>query len=96
MQALMHAKAMDSVESATQQLNVAWQEFVSNLTDSTAIKDVINFLTTLLKRINNGRAPIAVLNTALTLLSLRLLKIKTSFEDVGKSLSRFGTSMKAT
>ena len=96
MQALMHAKAMDSVESATQQLNVAWQEFVSNLTDSTAIKDVINFLTTLLKRINSGRAPMTVLNTALTLLSLRLLKIKTSFEDVGKSLSRFGTSMKAT
>lgn len=51
-QALMHAKAMDSITSKTQQLTVAWQEFISNLGDNNIIKGVISTLTQLIKLFN--------------------------------------------
>lgn len=68
MQALMHAKAMESISSKTQELNVAWQEFISNLTDSTIIKSIISTLTTLLKTINSGTKPIRLLISLFILL----------------------------
>ena len=51
-QALMHAKAMDSITSKTQQLTVAWQEFISNLGDNNIIKGAISTLTQLIKLFN--------------------------------------------
>lgn len=51
-QALMHAKAMDSITSKTQQLTVAWQEFISNLGDNNIIKGAISALTQLIKLFN--------------------------------------------
>ena len=71
-QALMHAKAMESVESKVQQLRVAWQEFISNLTNSKAIKDTINLLTKFLQSINNGHKPLSLIALAIASLSLKL------------------------
>ena len=96
MQALMHAKAMESVESKTQQLNVAWQEFISNLTNSETIKNIIELLTKLVKGISDGKAPITALMVAINLLATRLTKISTTFGDVGKSFGKFIKQTKAS
>ncbi len=96
MQALMHAKAMESVESKTQQLNVAWQEFISNLTNSETIKNIIELLTRLVKGISDGKAPITALMVAINLLAARLNKISTTFGDVGKSFGKFIKQTKAS
>ena len=60
-QALMHAKAMDSIESKLQQLTVAWQEFVSNLSSSSIFKGAIDTVTALINSLNSGRKPLTFL-----------------------------------
>ncbi len=72
MQALMHAKAMDSIESKLQQLQVAWQEFVSNLASSDLFKGAIEGLTNLIKLINSGNKPMILLAGAIALIGKRL------------------------
>lgn len=71
-QALMHAKAMDSITSKIQQLNVAWQEFISNIGNSAVFKGVISSLTKILNLLNSGNKPIAAVMLAVTLLSRKL------------------------
>ena len=70
-QALMHAKAMDSIESKMKQFQVAWQEFVSNLASSNLFKGLIEGLTKLLDLFNSGNQPIILLSTAIGLLSTK-------------------------
>ena len=60
-QSLMHAKAMDSIESKLKQLTVAWQEFVSNLANSKIFKVAIEGLTKLINLINKGNQPISLM-----------------------------------
>ena len=72
MQALMHAKAMDSIESKLQQLQVAWQEFVSNLASSDLFKGAIEGLTNLIKLINSGNKPMILLAGAIALIGKKL------------------------
>lgn len=62
-QALMHAKAMDSITSKTQQLTVAWQEFISNLGDNNIIKGAISSLTELIKLFNTK--PLALMTVGI-------------------------------
>ena len=71
-QSLMHAKAMDSIVSKLQQLNVAWQEFVSNIGNSSLFKGLISGLTSLLKLFNSGNKPIIALSMAVSLFSTKL------------------------
>lgn len=74
-QALMHAKAMDSIESKLQQFQVSWQQFVSNLADSDTFKGVIDLLTKLMNVINNGSTPIVLFGTGFGLLIKNLTKL---------------------
>lgn len=71
-QALMHAKAMESIESKAEQLQVAWQEFTSNITSSETIKVIITGLTKLLDLFNDGTKPVTVMALAVGLLSSKM------------------------
>lgn len=71
-QALMHAKAMDSIESKVQQFQVAWQEFISNLTDSDVIKGIVSLLTKFVDLFNGGNKPVMAMAIAVGLLSTKL------------------------
>ena len=71
-QALMHAKAMDSIQSKLNQFQVAWQEFVSNLASSDLFKGIFVGLTKILDLLNGGNQPIILLSTAIGLLSTKL------------------------
>jgi len=71
-QALMHAKAMDSITSKTQQLQVAWQEFVSNLTESDFLKDIIVGLTKLVDLFNDGNKPLALFSLGVVALGKKI------------------------
>lgn len=88
-QALMHAKAMESVESKVQQLNVAWQQFISSLTDSNAIKTVITTITKLVNILNSGSRPTVLLATGIALLAKHMknlnLPIANKIKDMVKS-----------
>lgn len=84
MQALMHAKAMESIESKTQELNVAWQEFISSLTDSSAIKGIIDMMTGLLKAINGGNKPMRLLISLIVLLRKQISPLIVSIGQWGK------------
>ena len=88
-QALMHAKAMESVESKVQQLNVAWQQFISSLTDSNAIKTVITTTTKLVNILNSGSRPTVLLATGIALLAKHMknlnLPIANKIKDMVKS-----------
>ena len=53
-QALMHAKAMESIEAKVQQFQVAWQEFTSNLASSDFFKTAIEGATKFINAINSG------------------------------------------
>lgn len=86
MQALMHEKAMDSIESKMQQFEVAWQEFVSNLTNSNFIKGVITGLTKLLDLFNGGNKPIALMSIAIGLLTKKLVGLTQPLKDALKNL----------
>jgi TP901 family phage tail tape measure protein len=84
MQALMHAKAMESVESKTKELNVAWQEFVSNLTDSSVIKGVITTLTKLLKTVSGGNKPLSLMISSLILMRKQIAPLITGITQWSK------------
>lgn len=89
-QALMHAKAMESIESKVQQANVAWQEFISNLTNSSIIKGVITLFTKFINTINSGSKPLTLLSLGFTLLAKKAkdlqLPITQKFKDLFKTL----------
>ena len=93
-QALMHAKAMDSIESKMQQFQVAWQELVSNLTSSSVIKGIVNTLTGFLKVVNSGNKPITLMATAIGLLSTKLKDLQAplgkKMGDFKNAISTFG------
>ena len=93
-QALMHAKAMDSIESKMQQFQVAWQELVSNLTSSSVIKGIVSTLTGFLKVINSGNKPITLMATAIGLLSTKLKDLQAplgkKMGDFKNAISTFG------
>ena len=76
MQALMHAKAMDSIESKLQQFHVAWQEFVSNLASSDLFKGIIESLTKLLKLVNSGNKPMIILSLAIAGIGKKLKELQ--------------------
>lgn len=85
-QALMHAKAMDSITSKLQQLNVAWQEFISNISNSAVFKGVISSLTKILNLLNSGNKPIAAIMLAVGLLSRKLKDFNTPLKQKKDSL----------
>ena len=93
-QALMHAKAMDSIESKMQQFQVAWQELVSNLTSSSVIKGIVSTLTGFIKVINSGNKPITLMATAIGLLSTKLKDLQAplgkKMGDFKNAISTFG------
>ncbi len=66
-QALMHAKAMDSITSKTQQMHVAMQEFISNLASSELFKAAIDGITAIIKAFSKGTTPIQLIGAALFL-----------------------------
>ena len=93
-QALMHAKAMDSITSKMQQFKVAWQEFVSNLSSSSFFKTVISWATRLLNLFNSGTKPVTIFATAIALLAPKLKEmgeaLKQSFDNnFGKSIKEY-------
>ena len=82
-QSLMHAKAMESLESKTQLMNVAWQKFISNLTNSGAIKTVVVGLTSLLKLVNTGNKPVTLLAIGMGLLATKLKQFQEPLKNAG-------------
>jgi TP901 family phage tail tape measure protein len=76
MQALMHAKAMDSIESKLQQFKVAWQEFVSNLASSDLFKGIIDALTKFINLINSGNKPMILLSLAIAAVGKKLKELQ--------------------
>ena len=90
-QALMHAKAMESIESKLQQFQVAWQEFISNLTSSDFFKGAIELLTKFVDAINDGATPVAILGTAIGLLVKNITKLDGPF---GRLIEKFGNGFK--
>ena len=95
MQALMHAKAMESLESSTQRAKVAWQEFVSNIANSEVFKTFIDMWTKFLNNFNKGSSPLTLIMTAVTTLSLALSKMTLTVKDLGNGFKRIGTAAKA-
>jgi TP901 family phage tail tape measure protein len=85
-QALMHAKAMESIKSKLQQFQVAWQEFISNLTDSDFFKSIIETMTKFIGSINSGATPVALMGTAIALLVKNITKLD---GPLGKLISKF-------
>lgn len=85
-QALMHAKAMDSIESKVQQFQVAWQEFISNLTESDVIKGVISTLTKLLDIFNDGNKPVALLAAGIGLLATKMKDLQGPLVNKAKGM----------
>lgn len=95
MQALMHAKAMDSIQSKMQQFQVAWQEFISNLTSSGVIKGLITTLTKLLKVFNSGNKPVMLMAGAIGLLATKMKDLQAPIvnkvKDWGEALKKIRT-----
>jgi len=91
-QALMHAKAMESIESKVQQLQVAWQEFISNLADSSVFKGIIEGLTKMLDKVNNGSKPFFLLATAITAVLKQVTKLQ---GPIGKLFAKLGKGAKS-
>ena len=91
MQALMHAKAMDSITSKLQVFKATWQEFISNLGSSEIFKTIIEGLTGLLDLFNSGQQPLALMTMAIGLFSKQLKSIETyvgnSFKDFWSQLT---------
>ena len=87
-QALMHAKAMESIESKVQQFQVSWQEFTSNLASSDFFKGAIELATKFMNVINSGTKPLVLLSTGIALLSKHLVKLNGPLNAMVKS---FGT-----
>lgn len=93
-QALMHAKAMDSIESKLQQFQVAWQEFVSNLASSDVFKGLISTVTKLLEVFSGGNQPIILLSAAIGLLSTKLKDLQQPIVQRVKDLKGLFTNIK--
>ena len=91
-QALMHAKAMESIESKVQQLQVAWQEFISNLADSSVFKGIISTLTTFLDRINSGSKPFFLLATAIRGVLKQVTKLQGPFKKLFDKIAKGGAT----
>lgn len=89
MQALMHAEAMESLNSKVEQMGVAWQQFISNLTDSDTIKGLVDMITKLINQINKGRAPVVLLGGLISALSTKMAKVKVSVGDVRTVFNNF-------
>lgn len=85
-QALMHAKAMESIESKLNQLTVAWQEFVSNLTSSSTFKTVIDLMKGFLNLINGGAKPVMLLTTAVGLFANKLKDLQSPLAKKAEEL----------
>ena len=94
MQALMHQKAMDSLESSVQKLTNAWQTFLSNLTNSDSIRFVIDGLTKLISTFNNGKKPLTLFLTAVALLSSQLTKLTGPLTKGVSAIKKYGTAAK--
>lgn len=94
MQALMHQKAMESLDTSIQQLTNAWQTFLSNLTNSDAFKTIIDLATKLLSVLGKGNAPIVVLSTAIAILSKNLVKLNGPIQSGIKKIGEFGKTLK--
>ena len=94
MQALMHAKAMESLESSTQRAKVAWQEFVSNIADSKVFKTFIDMWTQFLNRFNKGDSPLTVIMVAISAVSMALSKMTLTVKDLGDGFKRIGNAAK--
>ena len=93
-QALMHAKAMESIESKVQQLGVAWQQFVSQLINSSAIKKAIDLMTKFLNKINTGNKPITILATSIGLLANKMKSLQVPIQNKIKDIGKFFTFAK--
>ena len=93
-QALMHQKSMESLNTAIQQLSNAWETFISNLTESDAIKNIVKFLTKLINLINKGNAPIVILSATIAMLSKRLSGLGTAFLVGWDNIKKFWGSIK--
>lgn len=89
-QALMHAKAMESIESKVQQFQVAWQEFISNLTNSDFFKGIIETMTKFINSINSGATPVALMGTAVAILVKNITKLD---GPLGKLMNKFGVGI---
>lgn len=86
-QALMHAKAMESIESKMQQMQVAWQEFISNIANSDIFKTLIEGITGFINVINSGSTPVVLLGTALGLLVKQATKLSS---PIGRLFTKMG------
>ena len=91
-QALMHARAMESITSQMERFQVAWQEFISNLTNSDVIKGIIKSLTGLLNMFNSGNKPIMLMAAAVGMLSTKLKGLEAPLIKKGKE---YGAALKA-
>ena len=90
MQALMHAKAMDSITSKMQVFRATWQEFISNIGSSDIFKGIISGITKLLDLINSGQQPIALITAAFGLFAGKLKSVE-SF--LGGKITKFFTDL---
>lgn len=93
-QALMHAKAMESIESKMQQFQVAWQELTSNITSSDFFKNLVVGATAFIKAIGKGNKPVILLGTAFALLSKTLNKLDKPFKTFSKKIKDQGKAFK--
>jgi TP901 family phage tail tape measure protein len=85
-QALMHAKAMDSITSKMQEAKVAMQEFTSNLTNSAVIKDLIKLFTKFFDMFNDGSKPITLVTLAIVAMGKQINKLQAPLVNAGKGL----------
>ncbi len=89
-QALMHAKAMDSITSKMQQMQVAWQEFISNLTESDFLKGIISGITKLIDLFNDGNKPLALFGLGIMALSKKVKELQPTINEKLGGLFGFG------
>lgn len=93
-QALMHAKAMDSITSKTQQLKVAIQEFISNISSSDLFKGIIVGVTGLVKAFNSGVGPVKLFAAAIFLLRKPIQNLLKDFTNWFKYQTRWIDTLK--
>ena len=103
-----NAKYLDSIQGKTQAFKSAWEQLSYHLVDSSTIKAVIGFATTLIKGLDKvveavDKLP-KPLATAIGLLTafgvvaggLKLLNVAEGFTAVGKAVASMGTTAKTT
>lgn len=94
-QALMHQKAMESLDSSIQRLTNTWQTFLSNLTDSKSFKAIIDLLTNLFSKISKGNAPFTILMVTISLLGRQLQKLAGPIQKAIGNFKNFVNVIKA-